>query len=228
MTRGPKKDRKRQKSKPLSNQEPKRAHKAKNRTNSTKEFSERFEGVAGHLPSETRVLRQIAPKSLSHSFFVVQRRRDDNKNKICAFEGGGPWGQRGKSSKNAAFRGKRHDNRILKVQILLSRNFVVIAQAPCGAFSVPHLMFHRHSAKIICRGGHAKMSGSIRPNFDLVLTNLTYVDSAKTWCIAKKRLFISCTQGAFQIAPWRSLSTGVFLLNLKVFSVEILQKEGKD
>ena len=33
-----------------------------------------------------------------------QRRRDDNKNKICAFEGGGAhWGQRGKSSKNAVF-----------------------------------------------------------------------------------------------------------------------------
>ena len=31
---------------------------------------------------------------------------------------------------NAVCRGKRHDNRILKVQILLSRNFVVIAQAP--------------------------------------------------------------------------------------------------
>ena len=31
---------------------------------------------------------------------------------------------------NAVFRGKRHDNKILKVQILLSRNFVVIAQAP--------------------------------------------------------------------------------------------------
>ena len=44
--------------------------------------------------------------------------------------GGGPWGQRGKSSKNALFRGKRHDNKILNVQILLSRNFVVIAQAP--------------------------------------------------------------------------------------------------
>ena len=39
------------------------------------------------------------------------------------------WGQR-KSSKNASFRGKRHDNSILKVQLLLSRNVVVIAQAP--------------------------------------------------------------------------------------------------
>ena len=60
-------------------QEPKRTHKAKNHTNSTKEFSEQFEGATGSLPSKTRVSRQIAPessterpaKSLSHSFFVV-------------------------------------------------------------------------------------------------------------------------------------------------------------
>ena len=31
---------------------------------------------------------------------------------------------------NAIFRGKRHDNKILKVKIVLSRNFVVMAQAP--------------------------------------------------------------------------------------------------
>ena len=31
---------------------------------------------------------------------------------------------------NVIFRGKRHDNKILKVKILLSRNFVVMAQAP--------------------------------------------------------------------------------------------------
>ena len=43
---------------------------------------------------------------------------------------GGHWGQRGKSFKNAVFLGKRHDNKILKLQILLSRNVVVIAQAP--------------------------------------------------------------------------------------------------
>ena len=60
----------------------------------------------------------------------AQRQRDDNINKICAFEGGGPRGQRGKSSKNAVFRGKRHDNKILKLKILLWRNFVVVAQAP--------------------------------------------------------------------------------------------------
>ena len=62
--------------------------------------------------------------------FKSQRQRDDNKNKICAFEGGGPRGQRGKLSKNAVFRGKRHHNKIIKVNILLSRNFVVVAQAP--------------------------------------------------------------------------------------------------
>ena len=37
------------------------------------------------------------------------QRRRDNKNKICGFEGGGPWGQRGESSKNAVFHGKRWD-----------------------------------------------------------------------------------------------------------------------
>ena len=31
---------------------------------------------------------------------------------------------------NAIFHGKRHDNKILKVNILLSKNFVVMAQAP--------------------------------------------------------------------------------------------------
>ena len=67
----------------------------------------------------------------SSSFYSNQRRRDDNKNKIFSlFEGGGGWGQRGKSSKTLFFRGKCHDNKILKVQILLSRYFVVIAHAP--------------------------------------------------------------------------------------------------
>ena len=43
------------------------------------------------------------------------------KIKFSLLKGGGPWGQRGKSSKNACFRGKRHDNRILKVQIIYCR-----------------------------------------------------------------------------------------------------------
>ena len=64
-------------------------------------------------------------------FCIVQRKRDDNKNKICAFQGGGWAGGAGrKIVQNAIFHGKRHDNKILKVNILLSRNFVVMAQAP--------------------------------------------------------------------------------------------------
>ena len=60
----------------------------------------------------------------------AQRRRDDNKDKNLRFEGGGPEGREGKSAENATSLGKRHDNKILKVLILLLRHFVVIAQAP--------------------------------------------------------------------------------------------------
>ena len=60
-----------------------------------------------------------------------QRRRDDDKNKNSVFcLEGGDWGQRGKSSKSAVFVGERHDDQSLKVQILLSKVFVVIVQAP--------------------------------------------------------------------------------------------------
>ena len=42
------------------------------------------------------------------------------------------------------FHGERHDNKILKVQILLSRNFVLIAQAPsfkkCSSLSLCEVM----------------------------------------------------------------------------------------
>ena len=52
----------------------------------------------------------------------IQRRRDDNKNKICGFEGGGA-GQVGAKRKIVQIavsflRGKRHDNEMLKVQFL--------------------------------------------------------------------------------------------------------------
>ena len=59
-----------------------------------------------------------------------QRKRDDNKNKICAFQGGLGREAGRKIVQNAIFHGKRHDNKILKVKILLSSNFVVMAQAP--------------------------------------------------------------------------------------------------
>ena len=68
-------------------------------------------------------------------FTKGQRKRDDNKNKICAFQGEAGRGAERKIVQNAIFRGKRHDNKILKFQILLSKNFVVMAQAPKGPIS---------------------------------------------------------------------------------------------
>ena len=63
--------------------------------------------------SSAQVFSATTPSAFLNSNFS-QRRRDDNKNKICTFfwGGGGIGGQRGKSSKNACFRGKRHDNKI--------------------------------------------------------------------------------------------------------------------
>ena len=45
---------------------------------------------------------------------------------------------------NAIFHGKRHDNKILKVNILLSRNFVVVAQAPKKAQGLVRTTFLTH------------------------------------------------------------------------------------
>ena len=42
---------------------------------------------------------------------------------------------------NAVFRGKRHDNKISKVQILSSNNLVVIAQVPVCALFVYCFIF---------------------------------------------------------------------------------------
>ena len=52
------------------------------------------------------------------------------KIKICVFQGGVDRGAERKLVQNAIFRGKRHEYKILKVKILLSRNFVVMALAP--------------------------------------------------------------------------------------------------
>ena len=63
---------------------------------------------------------------------VNQRQPDDNKYNFFAFQGGHLRGQRGNivQKRFFFFCGKRRDNKILKVDILLSRNFVVIEQAP--------------------------------------------------------------------------------------------------
>ena len=51
------------------------------------------------------------------------------KIKFVFFRGGGQGGREENCPKRY-FRGKRNDNKNLKVRILLSRNFVVMAQAP--------------------------------------------------------------------------------------------------
>ena len=63
------------------------------------------------------------------------------------------------------FRGKRHDNKSLKLQILLSKKIVVIAQAPAKVRNQKRLgmaMFRRTFARTIRRNvrePHMKMRG---------------------------------------------------------------------
>ena len=53
---------------------------------------------------------------------------------------------------NAIFHGKRHDNKILKVKFFLSRNFVVMAQAPSlGAPLVPNYPRNPRNINIFAR-----------------------------------------------------------------------------
>ena len=52
------------------------------------------------------------------------------KIRFALFRGGLGRGAGRKIAQNAFFHGKRHDNKISKVKIVLSRNFVVMAQAP--------------------------------------------------------------------------------------------------
>ena len=96
---------------------------------------------------ENIFLEFVSPKITYHVFFSDSENYMENlfgncfpgiseesettiKIKFALFRGGWAGGQRGKLSKTLFFHGKRHDNKILKVNILLSRNFVVMAQAP--------------------------------------------------------------------------------------------------
>ena len=81
--------------------------------------------------SDWRAL-QYATEELSRNF--PQRIYRDGettiKIKFSVFEGGGALGAERKIVQNAVFHGKRHDNTILRSQILLSKHVVVIAQVP--------------------------------------------------------------------------------------------------
>ena len=63
------------------------------------------------------------------------------KIKFAILRGLGVGSREGNCPKNAVFRGKGHDNKIFKVQISLSKHFVVIAQAPafCGTGVNPYI-----------------------------------------------------------------------------------------
>ena len=63
--------------------------------------------------------------------------------------------------KNAVFLGKRHDNRTLNLNILWSRNFVVIAQAPNQSrVNSPALILSR-SSRVSLAKKSAKKSAKI-------------------------------------------------------------------
>ena len=92
------------------------------------QFWEEFSEVAPGLLRNCLSVQISSLNACWGNFLEVrfsQRRPDDNKNKIVLSRRGA-WGQRGKSSKNAAFRGKRHGNRMLKAQIFLSRKLIVM------------------------------------------------------------------------------------------------------
>ena len=73
----------------------------------------------------------IAEGYLDFSFLFLRESETTIIIKFALFRGGGVGrGGERKIVQNAIFHGKRHDNKILKLKILLSRNFVVMAQAP--------------------------------------------------------------------------------------------------
>ena len=111
-----------------------------------------------------------------------QRKRDDNKKKFALFRGGLGREAGRKIVQNAIFHGKRHDNKILKVNILLSRNFAVMAQAPklfsnylCISWQIQiqtkiilKLIFrsrYRYSCSLQFGGGHAADKNDFGNNF---------------------------------------------------------------
>ena len=61
------------------------------------------------------------------------------KIKFAPFSEGVGRGAERKIVQNAFFHGKRHDNKISKVKMLLSRDFVVMAQAPNNLEHFDHL-----------------------------------------------------------------------------------------
>ena len=83
---------------------------------------------------------------------AIQRRRDDNKSKIFALRGG-HGGREENRPKTFVFVGNATTIKILNVQTLLSRNLVVIAQAPSDALPPSHNA--KTLAMRCCDAGHS-------------------------------------------------------------------------
>ena len=89
----------------------------------------RFERIAD-LRYENRIFSANRFARIAGPSKKVRESETTIKIKFALFRGWVGRGAERKIVQNAIFHGKRHDNKILKVKILLSRNFVVMAQAP--------------------------------------------------------------------------------------------------
>ena len=85
--------------------------------------------ILGHSPVEFLQDTRTQNTFQNYSRFVRES-ETTIKIKFAIFRGGLGRGAGRKIVQNAIFHGNRHDNKILKVKFLLSRNFVVMAQAP--------------------------------------------------------------------------------------------------
>ena len=81
------------------------------------------EGVCGELGNGRKI------RDFQKALETIRESETTIKVKLALFRGGLGRGAGRKIIQNAIFHGKRHDNKILKVKILLSRNLVVMAQA---------------------------------------------------------------------------------------------------
>ena len=94
------------------------------------DVAEQAEG--GQVPADDNMLRASVLWHLGSEGrgCLEEGRRNDNINKIYVLEGVGEGKISGRSSKNAVFLGKFHDNKMWNFANFIVRNFVVIWEAP--------------------------------------------------------------------------------------------------
>ena len=108
-------------------------------------FNGRFGGVYETLVTKLEADTDSPLKNTPCSHETSSMWVGDGKttaNKMGIFKGGGHWGQRGKSPKNAVFLAKRHVNKILKVQTWLAAIVLSLRTLPVIVSSVCSLPLH--------------------------------------------------------------------------------------